>query len=119
MEIRSKQKLSITVVLHHHRIKIQRGKPINCPFHQDTTNGTTFISVTQTLSILTENVNTPVKTIKATNLDEKIAKTIRTLTEVDLKTFVNISDDSGCYAKTLIGNGEFTAEQLNEIKKSV
>lgn len=63
---------------HHHRIKIQRGKPINCPFHQDTTNGTTFISATQAISILTGNVNAPVKTIKAANLAEEIAKTIRT-----------------------------------------
>ncbi|MDQ3395529.1 MAG: CdiA family toxin C-terminal domain-containing protein [Bacteroidota bacterium] len=38
--------------------------------------------------------------------------------EVDLKTFVNISDDLASNAKILIDKGEFTAEQLAEIKKT-
>lgn len=83
-----------------------------------TTNGTTFISVTQAISILTGNVTAPANTIKAANLAEEITKTTRTLSEVDLKTFVNISDDLASNAKTLIDKGEFTAEQLAEIKKT-
>ncbi|MDQ3395527.1 MAG: hypothetical protein M3512_15660 [Bacteroidota bacterium] len=49
-----------------------------------TTSGTTFISVTQAISILTGNVNAPVKTIKAANLAEEISKTTRTLTVGDI-----------------------------------
>lgn len=67
---------------------------------------------------MTGNAAAPANTIKAANLAEEITKTTRTLSEVDLKTFVNISDDLASNAKTLIDKGEFTAEQLAEIKKT-
>lgn len=82
------------------------------------TNATAFITVSQGISMLTGNVNAPVNTIKAANLAEEITKTTKNLSEGDLQIFVNISDDLANNAKTLIDKGEFTAEQLAEIKKT-
>lgn len=81
-------------------------------------NGNTFINVTQTISLLTGNVNAPVKTVKAVNAAEEITKITRKFTEVDLKIFVNISDDLSANVTTLAKQGEVTAEQIAEIKKT-